>query len=335
MVLNASDERVLLVRFSEMARGLLSARSGKDAIAQLIAFVEAYFRAESWSLLLYNRKRASLRFLHAAGPGALELSNKDIPADRGIAGWVAGSKTSILVPNAYDDPRFDPTCDRASGFVTKSIIATPLMVEGVVIGVLELINNLDEEKGFGPRDLFLLETLAEFAATAMDRLRHLRKLRRQAFRDPLTGVANRRTFNATLRRQIQSCVEQKTLFALLLVDVDSFKSINDSYGHPTGDRVLIRVARILRESVRSGDLVARVGGDEFALLLPSIGDEEADRVKKRITELVSRNSVCRIHFRLSVGMQMVDPLQPWRIFEATDRVLYRSKHSRLSSGGPG
>ncbi len=108
------------------------------------------------------------------------------------------------------------------------------------------------------------------------------RLRQLADHDPLTGLCNRRRFTERLDEQLRYARRYGHSGAVLFLDLDSFKFINDSFGHPTGDRVLRRVAAAIAESIRSTDTAARLGGDEFAVLLPEIDEDGAMQVAEKV-----------------------------------------------------
>jgi diguanylate cyclase (GGDEF)-like protein/PAS domain S-box-containing protein len=119
-----------------------------------------------------------------------------------------------------------------------------------------------------------------------DRRRYLDRLTHLADHDVLTGLANRRRFDTELQRHLERCRRHGPTGALLLLDLDNFKQVNDSLGHNVGDQLLVTIAGLLRRSIRSTDLVARLGGDEFALLLPDADQDAAQRVAELVVERV-------------------------------------------------
>jgi diguanylate cyclase (GGDEF)-like protein/PAS domain S-box-containing protein len=151
------------------------------------------------------------------------------------------------------------------------------------------------------------------------------QLRHQADHDALTGLVNRRRFEAELDRQLDRAREHGRPGAVLLVDIDHFKRINDSLGHAQGDRVLGAVAEALRDRVRSSDLVARLGGDEFAIVLSRIGPEQVQRVADDLLECVR---VREPGTTISVGAACFDRFGPTRMSDLltqADRALYTAK----------
>ncbi|SFR77073.1 GGDEF and EAL domain-containing protein [Sphingomonas jatrophae] len=154
------------------------------------------------------------------------------------------------------------------------------------------------------------------------------RLSRQASTDPLTGVLNRRGFDTALSPALR---EAGAPPALLLVDLDRFKPINDTYGHDMGDRVLREVVRRLRQSVRSRDIVARLGGDEFAVLLPRIdiasAEQAAQRIVTTLAEPIELGSVV-VHTGASVGVAIAEPQDDApSILRRADEALYAVKRS--------
>jgi diguanylate cyclase (GGDEF)-like protein len=157
------------------------------------------------------------------------------------------------------------------------------------------------------------------------------RLRRLAGSDELTGIANRRSFNDALRRELSRTSRDGRPMALLLLDVDGLKAINDGLGHPEGDRALRLVARSTSESVRHGDLVARIGGDEFAVLLPNTDLSMANTVAKRIGERLAklRDRKSELVVRVSIGAAVANgATSRTDLLRAADAELYRHKSGR-------
>jgi diguanylate cyclase (GGDEF)-like protein len=156
-----------------------------------------------------------------------------------------------------------------------------------------------------------------------------RRLARQALTDDLTGLANRRHGARQLEREIALCVRHGRLLALLRVDVDHFKPINDSYGHEAGDAVLVEVARRLEAAVRGGDELARWGGDEFVAILPDTDKAGALRAAERLRAFVSEGPIAaaghQLPVTISVGWAHWAGDTPDDLLARADRALYRAK----------
>jgi diguanylate cyclase (GGDEF)-like protein len=120
------------------------------------------------------------------------------------------------------------------------------------------------------------------------------ELERLATTDPLTGVFNRRYWMKRAEIEIASAQRQRTSLSMVMLDIDNFKHINDRYGHPTGDLVLVKLCEAVQGVLRLGDTFARIGGEEFVLLLPQTGEVLAIQVAERIRTLVSSIAVCAI-----------------------------------------
>lgn len=197
------------------------------------------------------------------------------------------------------------------------------------------------EADFAPSDLAMeLLYLHEAKSVVMGELRGLtdrldrarQAAEEQALTDPLTGVANRRAFDMALRLAIEQQEEAGTPFAVAHVDLDLFKSVNDTHGHAAGDHVLIHVAKVLREETRRADVVARIGGDEFVLLLRGRVDAEdlqalGDRIIRHIEEpTVFEGESCRVSASIGVAVSgRRGETRAEAICAQADGALYASK----------
>jgi diguanylate cyclase (GGDEF)-like protein len=182
-------------------------------------------------------------------------------------------------------------------------------------------------EGARTRTSALEDIVAEQAERIMD-------LQTEASQDPLTGVANRRAYDHWLPKQVQVCQSTDTPFALVLLDLDHFKSINDQHGHPFGDEVLQAAAKAMVQAVRQDDIVARVGGEEFAVLIkgavPNVARLVAERIRSSIGRLEIRPDADAdaVPVTASAGLASLRPDDdPESLYGRADRCLYRAKNS--------
>ena len=160
------------------------------------------------------------------------------------------------------------------------------------------------------------------------------KLTEKATIDSLTGVKNRAAFDKRLLAEGRLSRRQQTPMALLMLDIDHFKSINDNYGHLAGDQTLRLIAQTLKEQLkRPGDLVSRFGGEEFAIILPNTGEEGAmqvaEQIRQTISELPIRWKENSIPLTISIGVsaEIIDREQdPTQLLDQADKALYRAKN---------
>ena len=171
------------------------------------------------------------------------------------------------------------------------------------------------------------------AADITERIRLTNELQELARTDPLTGLVNRRAFISVVEMEFHRCRRAAVQSAILMVDIDCFKRVNDVYGHEAGDRALIAVARVLKTSVRANDLVARFGGEEFVVLLTDISASGSAEIAERIRQMVACIEVVfaenKFNFTVSIGVSMILPQDSsWsEALRRADSAMYVSKSS--------
>ena len=154
------------------------------------------------------------------------------------------------------------------------------------------------------------------------------RLRELALTDPLTGLPNRRAWDTELKRELSRARRTEHPLCVALIDLDHFKDYNDSHGHPAADRLLVEVARTWRGQIRDVDLLCRWGGDEFALLLPDCGSDNATDVLRRLVTSLPGAQRCSFGVACWEGSETAE-----RLLDRVDRRLYRAK--RAKQGAPG
>jgi diguanylate cyclase (GGDEF)-like protein len=216
--------------------------------------------------------RRELVPVFAAGAWAEEVLSSPIPDGQGITGWAVVHRSPVLANEAHLDPRvaFVPGTPPDP----EAMITVPLVARGSLKGALN-IYRLGEDASFDEDDFELARWFGDAAALAIDNAQTRTRLEHLAHTDSLTGLYNHRYFHERLRSELNRAGRAHDTLALIMLDIDDFKRINDVCGHGEGDEVLRAMAEILRGTVRSSDVVCRVGGEEFAVILPSCGAEDA------------------------------------------------------------
>jgi diguanylate cyclase (GGDEF)-like protein len=207
-----------------------------------------------------------------------------------VAGWVAKEGETLLVSDIDSDPRLNLT-SRRSRYKTKSFISLPLKIDSHVIGVMNVTDKLAGTRVFTKDDLRYLTLIAHQTVTQIENIRLCEKLSSLAVTDALTNISNHRYFQEQLKVEIMRAQRYKHALSIMMFDVDSFKTYNDSYGHLEGDAVLKHVARIIKMNVREVDIVCRYGGDEFVVILPFTTLKSAKFVAEKISRSVEEQDM--------------------------------------------
>ncbi len=221
----------------------------------------------------------------------------------GLTDTVATHGDTIVVEDVTTHPLYKGTDWTQEGWA-GSIIGLPLKIRKQVVGVMNIAYKSKQE--FGEEKLRLLGLLSDQAAIAIlnARLHDMAKL--QATTDALTGLFNRRAFNDRLDEELRRSERYHHKFTLLILDLDGFKRVNDSYGHIVGDRTLKSVASCFQSAVRDTDFLARIGGDEFALILPETDLRQAKNIENKVSAALLNCQLPWIQseapFRISVSI---------------------------------
>jgi two-component system cell cycle response regulator len=210
------------------------------------------------------------------------------------------------------------------------LISVPLRTTAGVLGVLNLYDRIDG-RPYDDGDLQTIRTFASQAAVALDNVLLHQEAQRLSVTDGLTGLRNYRSFQQAISRETERAVRFGRPMGLLMLDLDNFKNVNDTYGHQVGDAVLIEVADRVRAEVREVDLVARYGGEEFTVVLPETDRLGAEQIAERICERVRGRplhaSGVELRITVSIGVAVLpdDGTTPSALVRAADHALYTAK----------
>ena len=303
-------------------------RRAQDLLDSIFRVATELVRGDRASLLLRDDETSEFVVVRALGLAEEVQRRVRVRPGEGIAGHVVASKRPLLVRGAEDMPM--PAS--AGHYRSTSFVSVPVLVNDESRGVLNVADPSDG-RPFGQADLQTLQILAGHIGACLVQQEQGEALQRLAETDPLTWLFNRRHFDKRLEAESNRALRAEQLLALLMIDVDKFKSINDRFGHRVGDQILKGVASAIKQAVRLYDVPTRYGGDEFAIILPEADTEIASRVAKRVvekTELVLIPGEMRdagVQIRLSIGVATFPrPLaDATALLEAADAAMYRAK----------
>jgi diguanylate cyclase (GGDEF)-like protein len=251
------------------------------------------------------------------------------PAVYAIAEWVMQRGQEFVTANLAHDTR---VTDAAVG----AVIAFPLGCRGRRVGALVALDRQPSarEPQMAPSMLRAVRMLLEPASVALDNALLLKRAEALSVTDDLTRLYNSRYLNLVLRRETKRASRSGRPLSLLFIDLDGFKTVNDTHGHLYGSRALVEAAAVIRNSARETDVVARFGGDEFALVLPDTGGEGAFAVGERIRERLAAfrflaGDHLDIHLTASVGVATLPDVaaSSEELMQAADKAMYAVKES--------
>ena len=354
LVQTAQQNERTLRRFQDVELALIGARDLASFLDVLFVRLPADFRLDAVRLWVDAALPLLDDLLGGAAPAepgtpALATATAGLAAAAQLCAAFSASATAWapqqpwLGAAAAAGERFPALFD-AQGTgeaLPASAIVLPLVQDGAIIGYL-CLGSADAARFSSGMATDILERFALFVAAGLDNVAHRERLKRIGMTDPLTGLANRRYFDERLREEVMQAGRQGASVSCLFIDIDHFKSINDTHGHAAGDRALSELARCVRGALRAGDTLARYGGEEFAALLPrtDLGPARAvaERMRRAVVALDVRNDDgMPIALTVSIGIAVQPGARAGgealaaavvrALVDGADRAMYRAKRN--------
>lgn len=312
----------------DVTKSLLRPMDLASVLDQILDQVEQLFGYEICSVCLPSSNEGRLLMAaHRGYDASIANSIRIRIGEDGIIGHVAATGVPYYAPDVSVDPYYIHGSDNV-----RSQFSVPLLMDDRVIGVLDV-----ESKRLDafPADIQkVLEAFAALAALAIYRAQHQEELEHLALTDGLTGLANNRAFWESLHREMARARRFDQPLSLIVLEIDRFKRVNDTYGHLKGDSALREIARVLAHTCRTMDIAARFGGDEFALVLPQTARKDAMNVANRLRDAIANMRLDgHIQLTVSIGLSAYpeDGMTPNALFAVADYAMYRIKEK----GGDG
>jgi len=325
-----SDRHTSLERLFSFSRELNTAPATSDVLPAVLGQARQLLRAEAAevlqlaragggaSLWRYDGERVEAQVGDAAGASLAQVGR-----------LVAPGRALLLTPH-------DPA---AASFLSlrraREAVVAPLVVEGEIIGALAVYDRLGEVRGFEDSDVTLLQTVANHASVALHNESLIGRLRHEALHDTLTGLPNRAHLMALTNAAVARAASGQSRVAMMIIDLNGFKAVNDTLGHHVGDILITEVARRLSAAAGPGVTVARLGGDEFAVLVEP-ADDDGLGVANQMTEALLEPMVVeseRLHLAGSMGVALAPDhaLTVSDLLRRADIAMYAAKNGAGSA----
>jgi diguanylate cyclase (GGDEF)-like protein len=341
MVRTCDGKDVLLKTFAEITSLISSGKDNRIIFQRIIDNALGVLPSRKVYLILLENHRI-VKYTGTIEERGKRVTVEDMPESTGIVNWLQREYEACKSPDkvlsldlsllASEFLREDDSC--------SPVISAPLMAKNSLFGIIIAINDTAGSR-FTEDDIHLLTVMANQAAIAFENYILYKKLEVESITDGLTGIYNYRFLIRSIRLEMKRASRFGYPFSFLMIDVDNLKEYNDHNGHLSGSRALRDIARVITESCREIDLVAKYGGDEFALLLPQTGLEGAMRLGERMLKLIRRykfDGVTPGLLTCSIGLAVYpdDARTVETLIERSDAALYlaksRGKNSIMSYG---
>lgn len=321
--------------FHEVARALTANLELEPLLRAILSQMEEYFGPEQWSLLMVDEEANELYYALHAGIDADNIADLRIKLGEGISGYVALTGNPLVIPNVTADPDWSVFAREHPELHLQSIACLPLRHGGRTLGVLQLHNSkLDL---LPDSSISFLRVLCDYAAIALANARYVKLVQHLTITDDCTGLFNARHLYTMLENEIAADNDPRVIpiqphFSLLFLDLDRFKSINDTHGHLVGSRLLAEVGGVIKRTLGPAHAGFRYGGDEFVALLRGLDKPAATQLAKKLREDLNQTSFLTgeglgLHLTASFGLatfpQDGDTLHA--IIRSADTMMYHAK----------
>ncbi len=310
-----------------LGRRLTRIDTPPDMHKAIVGAMASAVGAQYGALAVFARREGALRISATYGyPSAIVEHIRILPGE-GILGQVFASGRALLA-----DPLTSPaTLPQRRRYRTQSFIALPLASKGGVLAVVAVADPREADH-FDRADVRALRLFAPPAVLALERemrREEVAEVSEAAIIDYVTGLANRQYLETRLQAEMQRATRLRQPLAVMLIDVDDFKRVNDTFGHLEGDRVLRDIAAVLSENVRSFDVCTRYGGEEFAILMPGAEQRVAVQIAERVRRAVEHScgdGQSGVRITVSAGVSLMgEGDSPQELLRRTDRALLSAK----------
>ncbi|MCC6363945.1 MAG: diguanylate cyclase [Bryobacterales bacterium] len=310
----------------EVAQDLVNSLSLHETLSVMAMRLKRLVPHDSFAVFIRKEREVVCEF--AIGDESRLFSSLRIPMGQGLSGWVVDNKSPILNGNPSVEPGY--LNDRTKFTLMRSALAVPLQTASGVVGSLGLYSA--QRDAFSKDHLRILQAITSKLAQSIEIYLRLQRAEGDATTDFLTGLPNARSLFLHLQHTLEDFKGQKRAMSILVCDLDGFKAVNDNHGHLAGNRLLQAVAATLQRNCRATDYAARMGGDEFVVVLPDVAAQEAEgfteRLRAAVEETVLGMGIQDVSMSVGISQYPIHGKEPEQLLEEADRRMYMDKQVR-------
>ena len=317
----------------ELAKDFSSSLTLDETLKLFTDKVREFVHFDTCAVYLLDERHVEARSVYASGKHASVFVGQVINTGEGVTGGVLQSQ----VPAANSAPEDDLGVMRLSvGSEYRSMISVPIHADERLVGAVSLYSA--SESGYTDEHLRLVETISQIAADAIIKSQRHAETESHALTDPMTGLPNARSLQVQFEREIARAQRTGGSFQILMLDLDGFKQVNDTFGHKAGDKMLQEIGQIIKAQFREYDFLARYAGDEFVALIPNMNTEGIYDVCRRVEQSVSDFKLPVGDAVAQVGVSIGWATYPYsgqafdQLLIAADREMYATKSRRKRYG---
>ncbi|MBE7515141.1 MAG: diguanylate cyclase [Chloracidobacterium sp.] len=317
-------------RLFEIAREFGSVMNIQDTLAMFAGKVAEFVPFDTCAIYLVDDTYQHADAVYVEGENAEVLGLRRIRIGEGATGFVL--KHCESVKNVNPDLDFAHSLEHVDDEYT-SMVSLPLMSAGELLGAISVYSK--KIHAYCDEHVRLLETVSQLAADAIYKSRSHEEARAFALTDPMTGLPNERSLRLQFDREVARAERHRAGFQVVMLDLDGFKAVNDSFGHQTGDEMLYEITQVILGQLREYDFLARYGGDEFVALIPetdnSVIMDVCDRIEKAVGEfelIVNADKSARVGVSIGAAYCADSTTTFEDLISAADRAMYQQKKLR-------
>lgn len=330
-LLKKLEEKVKALEvMAELGKTITSTMQPQEVLRVMLKKTSELLQPGIWSMMLLDETTHQLKYEILINDPSVDRS-KPVEIGEGLHGWVAKYGNPIFVSEQKLEKYAIPKHLEYMG-KNDSIMIVPLKSKNKILGTIHLQRNLREKPPYTEDDFNILQTVGDYAAIAIENANNFHKVESLTIRDDLTSLSNARHLHHILDTEVNRSQRYHKPFSMIFMDIDHFKKVNDTYGHVHGSELLKEVAEVIQKNIRVVDFGARYGGDEFVIVLPETGKDEAFNIAERIRSSIEKNKFLErgglsIHFTASLGVATFpqDADSKDGLIKMADHAMYDSK----------
>ena len=317
-----------LKALNDIARHIVESLDLEKSLYNIVTKISELIHAQRISIMMVDEKNKHLTIRASKGFDEDDASQVKVLLGEKISGYVAQTGKSLFIPDIEKNPQFKKK--NSPQYTHHSLICVPLISKNEIIGVIN-VSNKENSDTFTIEDFDTVSNFANYAAISIENSQQYMNVKTLTLIDDLTGCYNKRFYNDYIEKELERSYRYNRTMSLLMIDIDKFKDVNDTYGHYSGDLFLKEFCKLVVNSIRLPDMLIRYGGEEFIVILPDTSLDDACKFAERIRQTVEQTCLLPDIMQnkivtVSIGAaEYKKKITSRELIENVDHALYEAK----------